>query len=52
MCNENMNGLLRRFFPKRRGTAAISQNGLDFALQHLNDRPRKCMDFKTTGGVS
>ena len=45
--NENMNGLLRQYFPKARDFSTLSQEELEFAMQRLNNRPRKCLDFKT-----
>lgn len=45
--NENMNGLLRQYFPKGRAFAAITSNELEVAMLLLNKRPRKCLDFKT-----
>ena len=45
--NENMNGLLRQYFPKGRDFATLDQEELEFAMQRLNHRPRKCLDFKT-----
>jgi IS30 family transposase len=45
--NENMNGLLRQYFPKERDFSTLSQEELEFAMLRLNHRPRKCLDFKT-----
>jgi len=39
--NENLNGLLRQFFPKHRDFATISKQELDLAVKLLNTRPRK-----------
>ena len=45
--NENFNGLLREFIPKRRDISAFSDDQLcDFALK-LNTRPRKCLGWKS-----
>ena len=45
--NENMNGLIRQFFPKKMCFKSITSNDIEAALQRLNHRPRKCLDFKT-----
>lgn len=44
--NENTNGLLRQYFPKR-SSLAVSQAQLDLAVQLLNTRPRKRLDYRT-----
>ncbi|SNS54286.1 Transposase and inactivated derivatives, IS30 family [Noviherbaspirillum humi] len=45
--NENMNGLLRQFFPKKMAFADITDNDIALAMYSLNHRPRKCLGFKT-----
>lgn len=45
--NENSNGLLREFFPKKTDLANISQEELNMALYQINSRPRKCLQWKT-----
>ncbi|WP_035420524.1 IS30 family transposase, partial [Hutsoniella sourekii] len=45
--NENSNGLLREFFPKKTDLARINLRDLYEALWLLNNRPRKCLGFKT-----
>lgn len=45
--NENTNGLLRQYFPKKSCLSAYSQNELDSIAEQLNSRPRKTLDFKT-----
>ena len=42
--NENTNGLLRQYFPKRT-SVAVSQVHLDAVAAELNDRPRKRLAF-------
>lgn len=45
--NENTNGLLRFYFPKKMSFAHVSQEQLDLAVQQLNTRPRKRLGYKT-----
>ena len=45
--NENTNGLLRQFFPKRSSFAKVSQSDVDRAVMLLNSRPRKCLQWET-----
>lgn len=48
--NENTNGLLRQYFPKR-SSLAVGQEQLDLAVQLLNTRPRKRLDYRTPAEV-
>lgn len=43
--NENFNGLLREFFPKRSSFARISDQDIQSALSLLNSRPRKVLGW-------
>jgi IS30 family transposase len=45
--NENTNGLLRQFFPKGMDFGTIIQSDVDRALELLNNRPRKCLNYRT-----
>lgn len=45
--NENMNGLIRQFFPKKMRFDSITAKDIAFAMHRLNHRPRKCLGFKT-----
>lgn len=45
--NENFNGLLRQYFPKRRSLASARQHHCDAIAHKLNSRPRKRYGYKT-----
>lgn len=45
--NENTNGLIREFFPKKFDFSTITQNDVDIVENILNNRPRKCLGYKT-----
>jgi IS30 family transposase len=45
--NENTNGLLRQYFPKRTEIAHYTQAELDDVAAELNGRPRQTLGFKT-----
>ena len=45
--NENTNGLLRQYFPKKRDFQSVSHKELEQAMARLNFRPRKTLRFKT-----
>jgi IS30 family transposase len=45
--NENANGLVRQYFPKRMSLDAVTQEQIDFVMDRINNRPRK-----TRGGKS
>ena len=48
---ENTIGLVRRLLPKKTNLANISQNHLNKIESWLNNRPRKCLGFKTPAEV-
>jgi IS30 family transposase len=45
--NENTNGLLRQYFPKRTEIAHYTQADLDAVAAQLNERPRQTLGWKT-----
>lgn len=45
--SENTNGLLREYYPKGLDLSVISDEDLAITLSKLNNRPRKCIKFKT-----
>jgi hypothetical protein len=45
--NENTNGLLWQYFPKRTDLSGYSQLELDQVALRLNQRPRKTLGFET-----
>jgi IS30 family transposase len=45
--NENANGLIRQYLPKRQSMAKISQQKCDAIARKLNTRPRERLGFKT-----
>jgi IS30 family transposase len=45
--NENTNGLLRQYFPRRKSLAGVTQEHLDEVADKLNRRPRKTLGFKS-----
>ena len=50
-CNENTNGLIREFFPKKSSFAMITQEDIDEVVDILNNRPRKCLNYATPNEV-
>ena len=54
--NENTNGLIRQYLPKRTSMASLTQRECNEIAQQLNDRPRKRLGYATPtemlGGVS
>ncbi len=46
-CNENANGLLRQFLPKKSLFANVSQKDIDKMYRLINNRPRKRLNYLT-----
>ena len=45
--NENANGLLRQYFPKSMELLDVTAQQVLSAVDKLNNRPRKCLNFQT-----
>ncbi|KAF3982107.1 MAG: IS30 family transposase [Methylococcales symbiont of Hymedesmia sp. n. MRB-2018] len=45
--NENHNGLLRQFFSKHKALDGVSKKEVFIATDLINNRPRKCLGYKT-----
>jgi len=50
-CNENFNGLLRQFFPKKSSFAIVTQEQIEKAVKLINNRPRKRLGYLTPNQV-
>lgn len=48
---ENTNGLIRRYLPKKTDFSQISSKKIKAIENTLNNRPRKCLQFKTPNEV-
>mgnify|MGYP000707317631 CR=1 FL=1 len=49
--NENMNGLIRQYFPKNRDFRTVTDEEIQIAMDRLNNRPRKCLGYQTPNEV-
>jgi IS30 family transposase len=49
--NENFNGLLRRYIPKKRPLSSVTEKELKMTQAELNSSPRKRLGFKTPNEV-
>jgi transposase, IS30 family len=49
--NENTNGLIRQYYPKGTDFSKVSNEQIAKIEQRLNERPRKCLGFRTPSEV-
>jgi len=49
--NENCNGLLRQYFPRGTSFRETTEEMIRKAVDRLNNRPRKCLDYRTPAEV-
>ena len=49
--NENTNGLVRQYFPKKSDFSKITDRQLNKVVERLNHRPRKTLGYKTPNEV-
>jgi len=49
--NENTNGLIRQYLPKGTDFQLLTQPEVQIIMAKLNNRPRKCLGFKTRNQV-
>jgi IS30 family transposase len=49
--NENTNGLIRQFFPKGKDLVEVTDAQIQRVMDKLNNRPRKCLGFKTPNQI-
>jgi transposase, IS30 family len=50
--NENLNGLLRQYFPKGIDFNTVTQEALDRVVDEINSRPRKTLDYRAPAEVA
>jgi len=49
--NENMNGLIRQYFPKQCDLQTVTDKEIQIVMHRLNNRPRKCLGYQTPNEV-
>ncbi len=49
--NEQVNGLLRRYLPKGTRFKNLTQEKLDAIVEKINNRPGKCLGYRTPNEV-
>lgn len=49
--NENTNGLVRQYFPKRHDFSMITEAEVEQVVERLNERPRKRLGYRTPNEV-
>ena len=50
LTNENHNGILRRYIPKKSDLTKLPQWELDLMTEEINNKPRKCLKYQTPKG--
>lgn len=50
--NEQVNGLVRRYFPKGTDLSKITDEQVAWVESRINNRPRKCLGYKTPNEVA
>lgn len=48
---ENLNGLIRKYFPKKSNLDIVSKKEIYLIQEKLNNRPRKCLNYQTPSEV-
>lgn len=48
---ENLNGLIREYFPKKSNLDMVSEREIYTVQEKLNDRPRKCLNYLTPNQI-
>ena len=49
--NKNSNGLLKQYIPKDIDLRGVTEERINFAMERINYRPRKCLGFKQSAIV-
>lgn len=49
--NENTNGLIRQYFPKRTDFGKVTESEVHEVQDKLNNRPRKCLGWRTPNEI-
>jgi len=49
--NENTNGLIRQYLPKKSSFDQITESEIEAIQNKLNSRPRKCLDYSTPNAI-
>ena len=49
--NENSNGLLRWYLPRQTDLNLLPKGTIELVAEKLNNRPRKCLGFRTPAEV-
>lgn len=49
--NENTNGLIKQYFPKGSDFSLITKKDVKAVMNRINNRPKKCLGFKTPNQV-